>query len=47
LLVDVRAQIDSLKSARVATNERDCTYCTVFLDDLIVLKEKYASRLRN
>jgi flagellar biosynthesis chaperone FliJ len=45
LLDDARAQIDSLKSAPVVTNEPKCTYCSVFLDDLIVLKEKYASKV--
>jgi hypothetical protein len=43
LLVDTRAQIDSLKSAPVVTNEPECTDCFVFLGDLTVLKEKYAS----
>jgi hypothetical protein len=45
LLVDARAQIDSLKSARVVTNEPECTDCSVFLDELIVLKENYASKV--
>jgi hypothetical protein len=45
LLVDTRAQIDSLKSAPVATNEHECTYCSTFLDELAVLKEKYASKV--
>jgi hypothetical protein len=31
LLVDARAQIDSLKSAPVVTNEPECTDCTKFL----------------
>jgi chromosome segregation ATPase len=44
LLDDVRAQIYSLKSAPVVTNEPECTNCSVFLDDLTVLKEKYASK---
>jgi hypothetical protein len=45
LLVDARAQIDSLKSAPVVTNEPECTdYCT-FLGELTVLKEKYASKV--
>jgi hypothetical protein len=44
LLDDVRAQIYSLKSAPVVTNEPECTDCSVFLDDLTVLKEKYASK---
>jgi regulator of replication initiation timing len=45
LLLDARAQIDSLKYALVVTNEPQCTDCSVFLDDLIVLKEKYASNI--
>jgi hypothetical protein len=45
LLVDARAQIDSLKSAPVVTNEPECTNCSVFLDDLTVLKEKYTSKV--
>jgi hypothetical protein len=43
LLVDARAQIDSLKFAPVVTNEPQCTDCSVFLDDLTVLK--YASKV--
>jgi hypothetical protein len=45
LLVDVRAQIDSLKSAPVVTNEPECIDCSTFLGELIVLKEKYASKV--
>jgi hypothetical protein len=45
LLVDARAQIDSLKSASIVTNEPECTDCSVFLDDLTMLKEKYASKV--
>jgi hypothetical protein len=45
LLVDVRAQIDSLKSAPVVTNEPECTDCSTFLGELTVLKEKYASKV--
>jgi chromosome segregation ATPase len=46
LLVDARAQVDSLKSAPVVTNEPECTDCSVFLDELTVLKEKYASKVK-
>jgi hypothetical protein len=46
LLDDARAQIDCLKSAPVVTNESECTDCSVFLDDLTVLKEKYASKVK-
>jgi hypothetical protein len=44
-LVDARAQIDSLKSAPVVTNEPECTDCSTFLGELNVLKEKYASKV--
>jgi hypothetical protein len=39
LLVDARAQIDFLKSAPVVTNEPECTDCSIYLDELTVLKE--------
>jgi hypothetical protein len=45
LLVDARAQIDSLKSAPVVTDEPECTDCSTFLGDLTVLNEKYASKV--
>jgi hypothetical protein len=45
LLVDARAQIVSLKSAPVVTNEPKFTYCSIVLGDLTVLKEKYASKV--
>jgi hypothetical protein len=45
LLVDARAQIDSLKSAPIVTNEPECTGCSVYLNELTVLKEKYASNV--
>jgi hypothetical protein len=45
LLVDARAQIDSLKSSAVVTNEPECTNCSTFLGELTVLKEKYASKV--
>jgi hypothetical protein len=45
LLVNARAQIDSLKSAPVVTNEPECTNCSTFLGELTVLKEKYASKV--
>jgi hypothetical protein len=47
LHVDARAQIDSLKSTPVVTNEPKCTDCSTFLGELTMLKEKYASGLRN
>jgi hypothetical protein len=45
LLVDARAQIDSLKSAPIVTSEPECTHCSIFLGELTVLKEKYASKV--
>jgi hypothetical protein len=45
LLVDARAPIDSLKSTPNVTNEPECTDCSTFLGELIVLKEKYASKV--
>jgi hypothetical protein len=45
LLVDARAQIDSLKSTPVVTNEPEFTDCSTFLGELTVLKEKYASKV--
>jgi hypothetical protein len=45
LLVDARAQIDSLKSAPIVTNEPKFTDCSTFLGELTVLKEKYASKV--
>jgi hypothetical protein len=45
LLVDARAQIDSLKFASIVTNEPECTDYSVFLGDLTVLKEKYVSNV--
>jgi hypothetical protein len=45
LLVDARAQIDSLKSALVVTNEPECTNCSTFFGELTMLKEKYASEV--
>jgi hypothetical protein len=46
LLDDARAQIYSLKSASVVTNEPECTDCSTFLSELTVLKEKYASKVK-
>jgi hypothetical protein len=45
LLDNVRAQIDSLKSSSVVTNEPECTDCSTFLGELTVLKDKYASNV--
>jgi hypothetical protein len=45
LLVDVRAQTDSLKSTPIVIDEPECTNCSTFLGDLTTLKEKYASKV--
>jgi DNA polymerase II small subunit/DNA polymerase delta subunit B len=45
LLVDARAQKDSLKSAPVVTNEPECIDCSTFLGELTVLKEMFASKV--
>jgi hypothetical protein len=45
LLDDARAQIDSLMSAPIVTNEPKCTDCSTFLGELTLIKEKYASRV--
>jgi hypothetical protein len=45
LLVDARAQIDSLESTPVVTDEPECIECSVFLGALTVLKEKYFSKV--
>jgi hypothetical protein len=47
LLVDARAQIDSLKSALVVTNEPECTNCSTFLVNLLCLRRSMPPRLRN
>jgi flagellar biosynthesis chaperone FliJ len=45
LLDGARAQIDSLKSAPILTNEPECTDCSTFLGELTMLKENYASKV--
>jgi hypothetical protein len=42
---DARAQMDSLKSAPLVPNESECTVCSAYLDDLVVLKERYTSKV--
>jgi hypothetical protein len=41
----VEARINALNSAPIVTNELECTDCSVFLGDLTMLKEKYASKV--
>jgi hypothetical protein len=43
-LDDARAQIDSLKSAPILTNELQCTDCSTFLGELTVIK-MYSSKV--
>jgi hypothetical protein len=45
LIVDARAQIDSLNCAPVVINEPECTDCSTFLGESTMLKEKYASKV--
>jgi hypothetical protein len=45
LLDDAMAQIDSLKSAPIVTNESECADCSTFLGKFTVHKEKYASKV--
>jgi hypothetical protein len=45
LLDDAMAQIDSLKSAPIVSNEPECTDCSTFLGELTILKDKYASKV--
>jgi hypothetical protein len=43
--LESRAQIYSLRTAPILTNEPECTDCSTFLGELTVLKEKYASKV--
>jgi DNA repair exonuclease SbcCD ATPase subunit len=45
MLIDTRSQIESMKSSPVVTDEPKCNECSVFLGDLTVLREKYASKI--
>jgi hypothetical protein len=45
MLVDARSQIDASKYSPIVTDEPECTDCFVYLGDLTVLKEKYASEV--
>jgi DNA repair exonuclease SbcCD ATPase subunit len=44
--LDARQEIESLKAAPVVSGEIDYGDCVVFLYDLILLKEKHASKLK-
>jgi hypothetical protein len=39
-----KLEIDSLKASSVVSDEVDCADCSVFLPDLTVFKDKYASK---
>jgi hypothetical protein len=45
MLVDAKVHLESLKSAPIVIDEPECTKCPVFLGDLTVLREKYASKV--
>jgi hypothetical protein len=45
MLVDAKVQLDSLQSTPIVTDEPECTDCPIFLGDLTVLMEKYASKV--
>jgi chromosome segregation ATPase len=42
--LDAKLEIDSLKASLVVSDEVDCDDCSIFLVDLIALKEKHASK---
>jgi hypothetical protein len=42
--LDAKLEIDSLKASPVVSDEVDCVDCSVSLADLIVFKDKYASK---
>jgi hypothetical protein len=43
-VLDGKLEIDSLKTSPVVFDEVDCANCSVFLADLIALREKHASK---
>jgi hypothetical protein len=43
-VLDGKLEIDSLKTSPVVSDEVDCANCSVFLADLIALREKHASK---
>jgi hypothetical protein len=43
-VLDSKLEIDSLKASPVVSDEIDCADCSIFLADLIDLREKYASK---
>jgi hypothetical protein len=43
-VLDSKLEIDSLKASPVVSNEFDCANCSIFLADLALFKEKYASK---
>jgi hypothetical protein len=43
-VLDSKLAIDSLKASPVISNEVDCADCSIFLADLVLFKEKHASK---
>jgi vacuolar-type H+-ATPase subunit D/Vma8 len=43
-VLDSKLEIDSLKASPVVSNEVDCAYCSIFVADLALFKEKHASK---
>jgi hypothetical protein len=42
--LDAKLEIDSLKASSVFSDEAECADCPIFLADLAMFKEKYASK---
>jgi hypothetical protein len=42
--LDAKLEIDSLKSSPVVSDDVECADCPIFLADLVVYKEKHASK---
>jgi hypothetical protein len=42
--LDAKLEIDSLKASPVVSDEVECADCPIFLADLAMFKEKYASK---
>jgi hypothetical protein len=42
--LDAKLKIDSLKASPVVSDEVECTDCPIFLADLVLFKEKHASK---
>jgi hypothetical protein len=46
MLVDAKVQFESLKSTQFVTDEHECNEFSIFLTDLTMLMEKYASKVK-